>query len=87
MVQKRLPGFAVHAAGFTTIDITREGIDKAYGIRQIQKHLKIPTKKMLFIGDALFKGGNDYAARKTGVDCIAVRGLEDTKRIIRKLLK
>jgi len=86
LAQKRLPRFEVHAAGFTSIDVTRKGIDKAYGIRQIQKHLKIPIRKMLFIGDALFKGGNDYAARRTGVDCIAVRGPEDTKRIIRELL-
>lgn len=86
LAQKRLPRFEVHAAGFTSIDVTRKGIDKAYGIRQIKKHLKIPIRKMVFIGDALFKGGNDYAARRTGVDCIAVRGPEDTKKIIRALV-
>ena len=42
---------------------------------------------MVFIGDALFPGGNDYAARRTGVQCIAVRGPEDTKKIIKKILK
>lgn len=87
LVQKQLPDFTVRAAGFTSIDVTRKGIDKAYGVRQIQKHLKVPIKDTLFIGDALFKGGNDYAARRTGVDCIAVRGPEETKKIIREILK
>jgi phosphomannomutase len=41
---------------------------------------------MLFIGDALFKGGNDYPARKTGVDCIQVRDPEETKRVIETII-
>ncbi len=85
-VARRLPGLEVHAAGFTTIDVTRKGIDKAYGIRQIRKYLHVPIKRMLFIGDALFPGGNDYAAKKSGVDCLPVRGPEDTKNIIKRIL-
>jgi phosphomannomutase len=86
MLQKRLPNLEVHAAGFTTIDITMRGIDKAYGVRQIEKQLHIPIKAMIFIGDALYPGGNDYAARKTGIQCIAVRGPKDTKRIIEQII-
>ncbi len=86
LVQKRLPELEVHAAGFTSIDVTRKGIDKAYGVRQIEKHLHIPIKNMIFIGDALFPGGNDYAARRTGVECIAVRGPVDTKKVIQDIL-
>lgn len=85
-VQKRVPKLEVRAAGFTSIDVTRKGIDKAYGIKQIEKHLRIPKKDMLFIGDALFSGGNDYAVKRTGVKCLAVKGPEDTKKIIRSLL-
>jgi phosphomannomutase len=86
LLQKRLPDLEVHAAGFTTIDITKRGIDKAYGVRQIQKQLHIPIKSMVFIGDALFPGGNDAAAKKTGIDCIPVGGPDDTKRVIEKIL-
>jgi phosphomannomutase len=86
LVQKSLPDLEVRAAGFTTVDVTKKGIDKAYGIRQIQKHLKIPIKKMLFVGDAIFPGGNDYAVVKTGVDYIPVSNPQETKRIIRKLI-
>jgi phosphomannomutase len=86
LMQKRLPNLEVRAAGFTSIDVTKKGIDKAYGVRQIKKMLKIQIKDMVFIGDALYPGGNDYAARKTGIDCIEVDGPEDTKRIIRGII-
>ena len=86
LVAKRIPDLEVRAAGYTTIDVTRKGIDKAYGLRQIKKYLHVPIQKMLFVGDALMPGGNDYAAKQTGVRCVAVYGPEDTKRLIRFLV-
>jgi len=86
-LKKLLPRFTVRRGGLTSIDVTRFGIDKAYGIHQIKKMFHVPIKNMLFIGDALYPGGNDYAAKKTGIDCIPVRGPEDTKRIIKDILK
>lgn len=83
---KRLPDLEVHAAGHTSVDITQKGIDKGYGVRQIEKYLHIPVEKMIFIGDALFEGGNDYAALKTGIDYIPVKDPEDTKEIIRRAI-
>ncbi|MBI2676876.1 MAG: HAD-IIB family hydrolase [Candidatus Yanofskybacteria bacterium] len=85
MLQKKLPDLEVRAAGYTSIDVTQKGIDKAYGLRQIKKHLGIKFSEMLFVGDALFKGGNDYAALKTGVECVAVKGPEEAKKIIKFL--
>lgn len=84
---KRLPDLEVRAAGHTSIDVTKKGIDKAYGLKQIRDHLKIPISKMLFIGDALFPGGNDYAAIRTGVDYIQVSSPQETKKIIRQLIQ
>ncbi len=81
-----LPDFEVRVGGATTIDITRKGIDKAYGIKQMEKHLGFSKAEMLYIGDALFPGGNDYPVQEAGVDCILVRGPEDTKIEIRKLI-
>lgn len=86
ILARRLPEFEVHAAGYTSIDVTGKGIDKAYGLRQITKNLGIKIQRMLFVGDAIFPGGNDYAIVRTGVDYIAVHGPEDTKRIIRALV-
>lgn len=87
IMSKYLPEFEVRAAGFTTIDVTKKGIDKAYGLRQIKKYVRVSIKDMLFVGDAIFPGGNDYAVVKTGVDYIPVTGPEQTKDIIRALLK
>ena len=85
-VANLLPELEVHAAGFTSIDVTKKGIDKSYGLKQIEKHLHVPIRHMLFIGDAIFPGGNDYAVVKTGVDYLAVGGPQETKRIILSLL-
>jgi hypothetical protein len=41
---------------------------------------------MIYIGDALFAGGNDYPARKTGVVCIQVRDPDETKRVIEAII-
>jgi HAD superfamily hydrolase (TIGR01484 family) len=81
-----LPGFSVRLGGTTSIDVTRAGIDKAYGIRKLRDVLGIPLEQMLFIGDALFEGGNDQPARTTGVACIQVRDPEETQRIIEAII-
>ena len=86
-LRKYIPKFEIRSGGLTTIDVTRKGIDKAYGIRQIEKTIGIKKKNMIFIGDAIFPGGNDYAVVRTGVDYIKVDNPEDTKKIIRAALK
>lgn len=86
VLQKLLPKFEVRAAGYTSVDVTRKGIDKAYGLRQIEKHLGVKIKDMLFVGDAIFPGGNDYAAVRTGVDYVKVGGPEEAKKVIKFLL-
>ncbi len=87
VLDKLIPEFEVRVGGTTSIDVTRKGIDKAYGIEQIEKHLEIKKEQMLFIGDALFEGGNDWPVKKTGVECIQVNGPEDTIKVIEKILK
>ncbi len=84
---KRLPGFHVGIGGATSIDVTRKGINKAYGIRKIMEHMHCKAKDILFIGDALMRGGNDYPVRTEGVDCIQVSGPEEGKEIIREIIK
>jgi HAD superfamily hydrolase (TIGR01484 family) len=81
-----LPDFSVTLGGATSIDITRPGIDKAYGIRKLKQELEIPFARMLFVGDALFPGGNDHPARSTGVECIEVRDPKETERVIKAFI-
>lgn len=68
-----LPEFSIHMGGSTSIDVTKPGIDKGYGIRKLRDVLNIPIAEMIFIGDALFPGGNDYPAQQAGADSIKVR--------------
>jgi phosphomannomutase len=77
-----LPDFSVRLGGSTSIDVTLPGIDKAYGIRKLRDVLHIDIAEMLYVGDALFPGGNDYPARETGAICIQVRDPNETKRVI-----
>ena len=85
-LKKYLPQFEVRLGGLTSIDVTKKGIDKAYGIRQVRKRLSIPIKKMAYVGDALYKGGNDFAVIKTGIDTVQIADIEETKYLIRKIL-
>lgn len=81
-----IPEFSVSMGGTTSIDITKPGIDKAYGIKKLRDALNITIKEMVFIGDAIFPGGNDYAARGTGVVTIKVRDFNETKRVIEAII-
>jgi hypothetical protein len=72
----------VRLGGTTSVDITRQGIDKAYGIRKLRDTLGVAIDEMVFVGDALFPGGNDHPARTAGVTCIQVRDPNETKRVI-----
>jgi phosphomannomutase len=82
LLDPMLPDFAVNLGGSTSIDITKPGIDKAYGMRKLRDVLKIEIAEMLYVGDALFPGGNDYPVRSTGATCIQVRDPNETKRVI-----
>lgn len=81
-----LSEFSVQMGGATSIDVTKPGIDKAYGIQKLHQRLKIAINEMVFIGDALFEGGNDYPARKTGVTCISVKDPQETKKVIEVII-
>jgi phosphomannomutase len=81
-----LPDFSVRIGGSTSIDITKPGIDKAYGIRKLRDLLSISVKEMIYIGDALYVGGNDYPATQVGVDCIPVKDPDETKRVIQTII-
>ena len=81
-----IPEFSVRLGGATSIDVTKPGIDKAYGIGKLRDILGISVKEMIYVGDALFPGGNDYPAEQAGVISIPVRGPDETKRVIEAII-
>jgi HAD superfamily hydrolase (TIGR01484 family) len=86
LLEGKIPGFSIQMGGATSIDVTKPGIDKAYGIGKLREILKIAIADMLFLGDAIFPGGNDYPAKQAGVTSIRVRDPEESKRIIEGIL-
>ncbi len=87
VLRQMLPNFDVRVGGMTSIDITRRGVNKSYGIHKLEQYLNIPIAEMVFVGDSLFYGGNDYPVKATGIDCIEVKGPEETESVIRGWLK
>ena len=85
-LQPLIPEFSVHLGGATSVDITQHGIDKGYGIRKLHDVLGVEIHDMLFIGDAVFPGGNDYPAKQAGAPSIRVRDPHETKRVIEAIL-
>ncbi|KQU62130.1 HAD family hydrolase [Sphingomonas sp. Leaf339] len=81
-LRQRLPGLSINMGGATSIDITREGVDKAYGLKKLRDASGIPLDAMMFIGDAIFPGGNDYPAKELGLDTVRVRDPEETLSVI-----
>lgn len=85
-LQKRLPGFSVRVNAHSSIDITREGIDKAYGVKRFSEILAVPVSEMLYVGDALFPGGNDEIVKEAGIPTQSVANPEETLDFIRHMI-
>ena len=85
-LDKSIPEFSVRLGGTTSVDVTKQGIDKAYGIRKLRDILGVAIVEMIFIGDALFPGGNDYPAKEAGVASVQVKGPQETKRVIETII-
>lgn len=83
---KNLDGFEINIAGTTSIDITKSGIDKSYGIKKLIEKYGLKKSEILFFGDKISNGGNDYPVFAMGVDCIEVGGYLETERYIKEIL-
>lgn len=79
--------FDIKIAGTTSVDVTRKGINKAYGVRKLADYYKISLEEILFVGDRLDEIGNDYPVAEIGVDSIWVKDQTETKIVIAQLLK
>ena len=85
-LEEMIPEFEIRLGGKSSVDITRKGIDKAYGIKKITEVLGYKKEEMVFLGDAIFEGGNDYPVMQCGVESIKVNSVDETKAILRSFL-
>lgn len=81
-----LPDLSINIGGSTSIDVTRKGVDKQYGLRKLLPEAGVTADEVLFLGDAIFPGGNDYPAKEMGLDTIKVESVEDTRRVIETIV-
>lgn len=82
-----LQDLEVRAGGTTSVDVTKIGVDKAYGMEKLMDVLGIGKDEVLFVGDKLQEGGNDYPVKAMGIECIAVEKWQDTALVIETLVK
>lgn len=86
-IKDLLPEFSLRIGGTSSIDITIKGIDKAFGIIRLLSFAKIDPRDVIFVGDALYEGGNDEAVKRIeGIKVVETDGPERTKNIIKRLL-
>lgn len=64
--------------GTTSIDVTKKGVDKAYGLKKLSRESGVALEEMMFVGDAIFPGGNDYPAKQLGLRTVQVENPEGT---------
>ncbi len=86
VLMEKLPQFDVYIGGSTSVDITLKDINKSYGVIWYAKHLGLEPKEMLYIGDALYPGGNDEVVIKTGIQTRAVANPKETETVIDEVL-
>lgn len=84
LLKKKIPEFDIRIGGISSIDVTKMGIDKAYAIGKIRKLLDVTDDEIMFVGDALYKGGNDAPVKKTDVDFIQPDDPSDTLELLKQ---
>ncbi len=86
-LEHQIPNLDIKIGGTNSIDITLKGIDKSYGIIELTNYLKVSPKDCVFIGDAIFVGGNDFEVFETGIKTIPTSGPDESSDILRALIK
>lgn len=83
---EKIPELEIRLGGTTSIDVTRKGIDKAHGMRKLMEANGFEKEDILFFGDKLQEGGNDYPVKGFGIDSIEVTRWEDTANCLESIV-
>ncbi len=85
-LEKAIPEIDADIAGTTSIDVLPKGFNKAVGLKLLLEDKGLSISDILFIGDAVFEGGNDYSPIQAGIETIGIKGPSETAEIIKKFL-
>jgi len=83
---EKIPELEIRLGGTTSIDVTRKGVDKAHGIQKLMETNGFAKEDILFFGDKLQEGGNDYPVKAFGVESIEVTRWEDTANCLEAIV-
>ncbi|MFA5736628.1 MAG: HAD-IIB family hydrolase [Candidatus Paceibacterota bacterium] len=86
-LEKKIPEVEISVGGETSIDILPKGLNKAVGLQKLLNLLSQEKGDLIFVGDALFPGGNDYSVHEAGFETIRVGGPQEARQFIEDLLK
>lgn len=86
VLQPQLPEVDLLINGSSSIDVVPKGFNKATGLLRLLNKIGLQKSDMIFLGDAIFPGGNDYSVYTAGIETIPVKGPEETESIIKQWL-
>ncbi|MBT1174845.1 HAD-IIB family hydrolase [Bifidobacterium sp. LC6] len=87
LVSEDFPELRVRTGGYSSVDVSKHGIDKAYAVRKLADMLGITVADITFVGDRMSEGGNDYPAVEAGARGMAVRDPSDTVELMDAVLE
>ncbi|WP_420829250.1 HAD family hydrolase [Bifidobacterium simiiventris] len=85
-VSRDLPHLKVRSGGYTSIDISLPGMDKSFAVHELARVLGVEVGGIVFVGDRMNPGGNDYPAAEAGAYAVRVGSPDDTLRFLERLL-
>ncbi len=85
-LEKVVPEIEANLGGTTSVDVLPKGFDKSFGLKVTLDALKLSVKDILFVGDAVFEGGNDYSPSLVGIETIGVKNPTETALLISTFL-
>lgn len=86
-MEMEIPEIEGRIGGMTSLDILPKGFTKATGLKALLEDSGLQISDMLFIGDAVFEGGNDYSPVEAGIETIGIAGPDETAKLIGALLQ
>lgn len=80
------PEFDYEIAGTTSINVFVPGTNKTFGMNKLMEYVGLDKDGILYFGDMVQPGGNDYPVVEMGIDTIAVEKWQDTAYALRGIL-
>ncbi len=78
--------FDFRIGGSTSIDITKKGLNKGNSLAHLASINGWDSGDIVFVGDNLQQGGNDFPVKQAGFFCIEVKTVDETKAHIKTWL-